>query len=249
MAAVTLGEFRELVRQGKVHTYNQRLVEVSADFPARMFLEADVLDAGAGRRRKHFGSQLALARRIVGVDIALDDLRANHDVDAPVVGDLERLPFRSASFDCVISVDVVEHLAEPAAFFREAARCLRPNGLLVLCTPNLLGYKNLVARVLPRSFLDLAWRRLKGRPEQPHRTFYRSNTLRQIRRLGSDAGLNLERATHLDEISHFCYPYPALSTLAYLYGRLLAGLRLGILLNYIVCVLRKPKTADFEVGA
>ena len=235
MSAITLPEFLRLVSpsQCNIFAYNQKLVEMIVDGRDRVFEGAVVLDAGAGARLNHF------ARCVVGVDLAYDDLRVNCDVDARVVGDVERLPFQSGAFGCILSVDVVEHLDNPAAFFREAARCLRPGGTLIVCTPNLLGYKNLIAYLLPRPLLDLAWRKLRGRPSQPYRTYYRSNTLRRIRRLGMAAGLTVEQANYLNEISHFFYPHWILCVLAYLYGRLLERLHLGILLNYMVCVLRK----------
>jgi SAM-dependent methyltransferase len=48
----------------------------------------------------------------------------------------ERLPFAEDSFDLVISVDVHEHLAEPAAFTRELYRVSRPNGRVIVTVPN-----------------------------------------------------------------------------------------------------------------
>lgn len=46
------------------------------------------------------------------------------------------LPFPSESFDCVISFQVIEHIADDLAFVREMARVLRPRGRLILTTPN-----------------------------------------------------------------------------------------------------------------
>ena len=44
------------------------------------------------------------------------------------------LPFGQASFDLVISHSVIEHVAEPAEYLREAKRTLRPGGLMFLQT-------------------------------------------------------------------------------------------------------------------
>jgi SAM-dependent methyltransferase len=52
-----------------------------------------------------------------------------------LVADGLRLPFRSASFDAVVGLDLVHHLARPAAFFTEAARVLRPRGRIAVIEP------------------------------------------------------------------------------------------------------------------
>jgi 2-polyprenyl-3-methyl-5-hydroxy-6-metoxy-1,4-benzoquinol methylase len=53
-----------------------------------------------------------------------------------VVGRLEALPFADASFDVVLSTEVVEHLPRPIDGIRELVRVLRPGGRLVVTTPN-----------------------------------------------------------------------------------------------------------------
>jgi SAM-dependent methyltransferase len=52
-----------------------------------------------------------------------------------VVCDAERLPFRSASFDRVDCVAVLEHTPSPAAMVSEIERCLRPGGGCFLVVP------------------------------------------------------------------------------------------------------------------
>jgi 2-polyprenyl-3-methyl-5-hydroxy-6-metoxy-1,4-benzoquinol methylase len=52
------------------------------------------------------------------------------------VGDACRLAIREASFDVVISSEMLEHTPTPTRALHELARVLRPNGLLVLTTPN-----------------------------------------------------------------------------------------------------------------
>ena len=47
----------------------------------------------------------------------------------------QSLPFGEASFDNIVMLDVLHHLARPAAFLAEAARVLRPGGRLVMLEP------------------------------------------------------------------------------------------------------------------
>lgn len=49
-------------------------------------------------------------------------------------GELAALP--PATFDLVTSMEVVEHVADPAAFIGELAARLAPGGLMILSTPN-----------------------------------------------------------------------------------------------------------------
>ena len=48
----------------------------------------------------------------------------------------EEAPFEPNSFDVVLASDVIEHVADPAAFLAGRRRVLRPGGLLFLATPN-----------------------------------------------------------------------------------------------------------------
>lgn len=43
---------------------------------------------------------------------------------------------RDPPFDLVTSMEVIEHVTDPALFVRELARMLRPDGLMILSTPN-----------------------------------------------------------------------------------------------------------------
>ena len=48
----------------------------------------------------------------------------------------ERLPLATASFDCVLLSEVIEHLPIPQNAVAEAARVLKPGGRLLVTTPN-----------------------------------------------------------------------------------------------------------------
>jgi len=54
------------------------------------------------------------------------------------------LPFADASFDALVSMEGIEHFENQAAFVRECARVLKPGGVMVLTTPNVM---HLSARV------------------------------------------------------------------------------------------------------
>jgi SAM-dependent methyltransferase len=63
----------------------------------------------------------------------------------------EPLPYDAGSFDLVVSMDVVEHLPDPAPWCAELVRVLRPGGSVFLTTPN-YGFSTL--GVLERTVLE-----------------------------------------------------------------------------------------------
>ena len=72
------------------------------------------------------------------------------------------LPFRSASFDGVDLVEVIEHIENQPQLIREIARVLKPNGVVLISTPNIL---NMMSRV---RFLFTGF--LRGRVRPAHYT-------------------------------------------------------------------------------
>lgn len=53
-----------------------------------------------------------------------------------VRGDARRIPVRNGSVDVVLCLELLEHVASPETVISEIARVLKPNGLLILTTPN-----------------------------------------------------------------------------------------------------------------
>ena len=95
------------------------------------------LDAGCG-----YGAFSAAAAergaRVVSVDIgrSLVARTIARAQSRGFAGDACRLAIRDATFDLVISSEMLEHTPTPTRAVLELARVLRPNGLLVLTTPN-----------------------------------------------------------------------------------------------------------------
>jgi SAM-dependent methyltransferase len=90
---------------------------------------ADVLEVGAG---PGFLSVHARQRARGGKWLSADLVPARWN---DLAADATRLPFRDGSFDALAAVDLVHHLAHPAAFFAEARRVLRPGGRVVAVEP------------------------------------------------------------------------------------------------------------------
>jgi SAM-dependent methyltransferase len=61
--------------------------------------------------------------------------------EIPVVrGNLVALPFAADTYDVVVSLQTIEHLWDQDAFLAECRRVLRPEGRLILSTPNRLTF-------------------------------------------------------------------------------------------------------------
>lgn len=128
---------------------------------------------GGRELEKYF---LSNAEMVVGTDIDAPSLEKESSIRR-VACDLESVCFPDQSFDLVTMNMVVEHLADPPRVYREVYRILKPGGVLIVHTPNVLNWINLVAKFTPQWFHVLIRGRIFGSSEEdlfPVR--YRSNT-------------------------------------------------------------------------
>ena len=89
-----------------------------------------------------------LGHRTVGLDYSVPSLERARAADPGpkgryVAGEAYGLPFRDGTFDLVVSIGVLQALAQPERVLDEIARVLRPGGALVI---EALNRKALVAR-------------------------------------------------------------------------------------------------------
>jgi ubiquinone/menaquinone biosynthesis C-methylase UbiE len=100
----------------------------------------DVLDIACG---EGYGAAILaqVACRVVGVDAdSAAVLHAARSYKKPnlrfACGDARRIPLPDATVDVVTSFETLEHFLEHANFFREIHRVLRPEGFLLISTPD-----------------------------------------------------------------------------------------------------------------
>jgi SAM-dependent methyltransferase len=128
---------------GKVR---RRLMSFSRDLAG----EVEILDAGG--RKSHYtiaapGSvtiidlprESDLQRQLnLGIEVERKEeiQRRRSNIREIVLGDMTRAPFPDASFDVVVSVEVLEHVEEDERFVYHAQRVLKPGGVFLMTTPN-----------------------------------------------------------------------------------------------------------------
>jgi SAM-dependent methyltransferase len=65
-----------------------------------------------------------------------------------LVLDAHALPFASESLRAIVMTDVIHHLPNVECFLREAARCVRPGGVIAMVEPWLTDWSRLIYRYL-----------------------------------------------------------------------------------------------------
>lgn len=192
------------------------------------------LDAGCGHQVYKLRSALdeteivGRARMVIGCDLSWDALRHHRTLKMRACADLRYLPFTDQTFDLLTLNYVAEHLEEPEKTFVELARLLRPQGILVILTPNARGYfvklTNFGRKFLPEALVRkfILMREFRS-SEDVFPTFYRANTRSDLNRQMEQAGLKEEKFQLLNDPAAFSFIAP-LAILELLSGRLLSFL-------------------------
>lgn len=210
---------------------------VSALLPAK----GKILDLGCGDNDL-LGGYRYPGREIWGVDFDAHPT-LKHAEWFRLLNSGGTIPFANATFDCVTSFMVMEHVAAPKPFFDEVTRVLKPGGVYVGQSIHAEHYVTWIRRLfdlVPHSWVQRLVKTLYGREE--HDTFptcYRLNTRRAIAKAARASGL--ERVAWRGYASQGYFLFSNVSmNVAIVTDGCLEMLRPGLGKIYFTVVLRKP---------
>jgi len=116
---------------------HQRLLK--AYYIAKELVHGDMLEIGCGE-----GRGVSLLKEKVKSYTGLDKIQEVVDVLSAAHPQAEfkqavipPLPFADASFDSIISFQVIEHIKDDKKYLQEIARVLKPGGIALITTPNI----------------------------------------------------------------------------------------------------------------
>lgn len=184
------------------------------------------------------------AKVLIGLDYDIASLKKHRIICDRIQGDILRLPFTNSSFDLLTSNMVFEHLKEPRIQLKEVSRILKPGGILILHTPNVLGYSTFISRFIPEFIKYGIIRVLQGRKEADvFPTYYKLNSTRAIENAAAFAGLGIKSIRLIVSEAEFIM-IPPLAILELIFIRLLMSKFLKPFRTNIVAILQKPRMSN-----
>lgn len=132
--------------KNKINYLSEKVIDILSKQP-----KGDVLDLGCGdggsSKKLH-----DLGFKVTASDIDYERFRY-HDLIKFRTSDLNAtLPFSDKSFDYVLFLEVIEHLYNPLFVIEQISRVLKPQGVLILSTPNILNISSRLRFLFEGSF-------------------------------------------------------------------------------------------------
>ncbi|MBX5492362.1 MAG: class I SAM-dependent methyltransferase [Chloroflexi bacterium] len=159
-----------------------------------------ILDVGCGlgmyvRQLRRFSDE------VYGVDVDPDKIAAASETLPNLrVAPAEALPFPDEFFDVILLHEVIEHVDDDRQTIREAYRCLRPGGRMIIFAPNRLYFFETHGFYLGNRYIFRLLPLVNYTPDfirnrfAPHVRIY---TARGLRRLFRGLAVDFEVCTHV----------------------------------------------------
>lgn len=110
------------------------------------------------------------------------------------------LPFDDDIFDVVVCSEVIEHLFNPIESLEEIQRVLKPEGYLVLTTPNMAYILRRIALLFGKFPEEVKWARTSNTNEWEHIRFF---TLTSLIKVLESAGFSCIEIKGIDRFMNF----------------------------------------------
>ena len=156
---------------------------------------------------------------------------------------VEEIPFKNKLFDCVLFLDVIEHLREPIKAIQEIKKVLMKNGLLFLTTPSKYSVYENKEFVSIRRFLQGLKRRALGKRFllgfEPHCSLF---SLAELKKILQKEGFKIEEVStvsfclpFLGDIGPLYFKWKHAEVILDIFGRVVNKIPLIKQLNWTVC--------------
>jgi len=100
--------------------------------------ETKILDVGAGQG--FFSKKLKqLGCQVEACDFSKDQFKCQ-DIPFIQANLNQQIPCESNKYDCIVCIEVIEHIENHFFFVNELFRVVKPNGLVIITTPNVLSF-------------------------------------------------------------------------------------------------------------
>jgi 2-polyprenyl-3-methyl-5-hydroxy-6-metoxy-1,4-benzoquinol methylase len=119
----------------------------------KAYPNGNLLDVGCGNG-SFLSNMKKLGWNVIGIepDATAAEFAMDHFSIPVIIGDIEKANLPGGSFDAITAHHVIEHLHDPIGFLKKCALLLKPNGMLVITTPNSESWGHRVFK--------MAWREL-----------------------------------------------------------------------------------------
>ncbi len=144
-------------------------------------LDIGCYDGGVGLLLKNkFGKQC----QIYGVDAADNSVKMalKNGIQAKLCDVTKGISFESNMFDYVFAGEIIEHLYDTDFFLEEIKRVLKPNGILILTTPNFLSFGRRIYYLFGKGIFMESSFSLPDRAAG-HIRYYTFNNLKELAKL------------------------------------------------------------------
>jgi len=209
----------------------------------RQYVKKDdlIVDAGCGHEAPGLTKLSDVSKNLIGLDLTNFSKRDTRNGFSLVRNDISDICIKDNMVDVVISRSVLEHLSDPFKVFFEVYRILKKPGYFIFLTPNIGDYSSIIAKLIPNRFHASIVSKTEGRNiEDTFSTYYRSNSLKSIKRYSEKLGFNIEYSEYLGQYPTYFTFNPVLFLFASAYDRLICKHDfLKILRGWILVVLQK----------